>query len=90
MIGECSDYTEAPSDHSPRAMLVQVESLGKGAWAILTAAIVISTFALTLAWTANESARQAKMETRVLQDQLQTARLELAKRGITINTDDHQ
>jgi hypothetical protein len=72
------------------AQVIQIESLGKGAWAILTAAIVISTFALTLAWTANDSARMAERETRVLQDQLQTARLELAKRGITINTDDHQ
>jgi hypothetical protein len=72
------------------AQVIQIESLGKGAWAILTAAIVISTFALSLAWLANDLARRAERETRVLQDQLQTARLELAKRGITINTDDHQ
>lgn len=82
-------YIRAENDNQS-AQVIQIESLGKGAWAILTAAIVISTFALALAWTANDSARQAERETRVLQDQLQTARLELAKRGITINTDDHQ
>jgi hypothetical protein len=43
-----------------------------------------------MAWTARDRATLAERETRVLQDQLQTARLEWAKRGIVINTDDHQ
>jgi hypothetical protein len=72
------------------AQVIQIESLGKGGWAMLTAAMVLACIGLAMAWTARDRATLAERETRVLQDQLQTARLEWAKRGIVINTDDHQ
>lgn len=71
------------------ASVIQVESLGKGAWAILTAAIVLSAMALAAAWSANVRATIAEREARIAQDKYTYAQVELAKAGIFLSTDGH-
>lgn len=71
------------------ASVIQIESLGKGAWAILTAAIVLSAVALALAVSASQTSRLAEREARVAQDRVVYLQGELAKSGINVNANDH-
>lgn len=86
-------FIQADTDNRS-ASVIQVESLGKGGIAVVLStglvAIVVSCFAYGLAGRANDRAQIAEREARVAVDQFQTARIELAKRGIVIQTDDHQ
>jgi hypothetical protein len=69
--------------------VVQIESLGKGAWAILTASIVISVVSSAMAWSSHMRSQIAEREARVAQDTVTHFQLELAKRGIFIPVDNH-
>lgn len=83
------DYNEGDGDFSPRATVVQVESLGKGAWAIVTASAVLSAIAIALAMSAWQLSRIAEREARIAQDKYTYTMGELAKQGIDISTDGH-
>ncbi len=69
--------------------VVQIESLGKGAWAILTASVLVSVISSAIAWTAYMRSQISEREARVAQDTVTHFQLELAKRGIFITVDDH-
>lgn len=71
------------------SQVIQVESLGKGAWAILTAAIVLSAVAFALGLVAWDRSRLAEREARIAQDKYTYTMGELAKQGINISTDGH-
>lgn len=73
-----------------QANVVQIESLGKGAWAILTASVLASMFALALSFRAEMRTQIAEREARVAQDSLTHFQVELARRGIYIQVDDHE
>lgn len=79
---------DATADHRS-AQVIQVESLGKGAWAILTAAIVLASLALAVAWAASVRATLAEREARIAQDKYFYVAAELAKAGIEVSTDGH-
>ncbi len=71
------------------ASVIQIESLGKGAWAILTATIILSSLALAVAWAASARSVIAEREARIAQDKYTYAQIELARKGIFIATDGH-
>lgn len=70
------DYSEGDGDYSPRATVVQVESLGKGAWALVTAAMVLAAIALAVAWSAGRTSGIAERETRILRDEIDRMKVE--------------
>lgn len=72
-----------------QANVVQIESLGKGAWAILTASVLVTVVSAAIAWTAYMRSQIAEREARVAQDSVTHFQLELAKKGIFITVDDH-
>lgn len=84
---------EATADNRS-AQVIQIESLGKGGIAVVlltgVLAVVLAALAIGIAGRAMDRATIAEREARVAVDQFQTARIELAKRGIVIQTDDHQ
>jgi hypothetical protein len=90
MIGECSDYTEGHSDHSPRATVVQVESLGRGGVvAVVSAALICVLFAglsLGVAMRAMDRAALAERESRIVRDEMDRLKVALAQKGIHIET----
>lgn len=83
---EC--WLDADADNRS-AQVIQIESLGKGAWAILTASILVALFAIGLAFRSDAKSTIAEREARVAQDTLTHFQIELAKRGIFISVDDH-
>jgi hypothetical protein len=68
MIGECSDWTEGGNNYSPRAVIVQSETLGKGGVAAVAAAVVLSSIALAVAILSASKADLAEREARIAQD----------------------
>jgi hypothetical protein len=68
MIGECSDWNEGGNNYSPRAVVVQSETLGKGGVAAVAASVVLSALAIAVALLAASKADLAEREARIAQD----------------------
>lgn len=83
---EC--WLDADADNRS-AQVIQIESLGKGAWAILTASVLVTVVSAAIAWTAYMRSQIAEREARVAQDTVTHFQIELAKKGIFIQVDDH-
>lgn len=66
------------------AQVIQVESLGKGAWAILTASVLVTIISAAIAWTAYMRSQIAEREARVALDYVTSIQVELARKGIFI------
>jgi uncharacterized membrane protein len=89
MSQQAMDYDPYVEHGGSQANVVQIESLGKGAWAILTASVLVSVIAIALAFRAEAKSTIAEREARVAQDTLTHFQIELAKKGIFIQVDDH-
>jgi hypothetical protein len=76
------------------AQVIQIESLGRGGIAVVLCtglvAVILAALSIGIAGRAMDRAQIAERESRVAVDQMQAARIEFAKRGIIIQTDDHQ
>lgn len=81
-------YIDALADNRS-AQIITVESLGKGAWALLTAAMVLSAISIAYAMVANDRSYRSEREARIAQDSVTHMQIELAKRGIFISVDEH-
>lgn len=81
------DYSEGDGDYSPRATVVQVESLGKGAWALLTVAMILGALGLLMGGMAWQMARLAEREARVAQDKTQYLQSAMDRSGLKVDND---
>jgi hypothetical protein len=77
--------------HSPssNSKVIQIESLGKGAWVLVAASMVMSSLALAIAYASNQRSDIAEREARIAQDKYFYLAADLRARGIEVTTDDH-
>jgi len=91
------EFNPYAAEGAGQAQLIQIESLGKGAWAILTAAIVLSAIALAYSMVANTKAEAiekrsmdavyiAQQNAALAREDVRVLTAELNKRGIAIST----
>lgn len=78
---EC--WLDADADNRS-AQVIQIESLGKGAWAILTASVLVSMVAIAIAFRAEARSQISEREARVALDYVTSVQVELARNGTLI------
>lgn len=86
---DCPLDFDATADNRS-AQVIQVESLGRGAWALVSASLVMAAIALALAYASNVRSDIAEREARIAQDKYFYLAADLRARGIEVTTDDHQ
>lgn len=84
-IEHCIDVS--PQPHS--ASVTQIETLGRGVYAVLVGGVILATLlagmALIRTEATAEEARKAEREARVMQERWNDLKVELAKRGIAVS-----
>lgn len=84
-IEHCIDVS--PQPHS--ASVTQIETLGRGVYAVLVGGVILATLlagmALIRTEATAEEARKAEREARVMQERWNDLKVELAKRGVPVS-----